>query len=252
MKTEITETLTTPESAEFNRLDKLVAAGAKTFMDVGMALVQIHKGRLYRDQFGTFEAYAASRGIKRREAYKLMTAVQVSLELGDVPHGAQTSKKALLALAEVPKKLRKQTFKDAAKKAKGTPTEKDIIEVSAEATNKPAQSGEPYVTPAEREIKSVAAGGKVVFPNPVISQGVPIDMGKVDVNMRKLFDEQPATMLREIPKGSTLTPKQFQTLMDEMEAMIPDDCDHTKFGVPAHKFAERQMNFGKAKSSAYY
>ena len=75
------------------------------------------------------------RGIKRREAYKLMTAVQVSLELGDVPHGAQTSKKALLALAEVPKKLRKQTFKDAAKKAKGTPTEKDIIEVSAEATN---------------------------------------------------------------------------------------------------------------------
>lgn len=193
-------------------MDKLVAAGAKTFMDVGMALVQIHKGRLYRDQFGTFEAYAASRGIKRREAYKLMTAVQISLELGDVPHGAQTSKKALLALSDVPKEQRKQTYKKAAKKAKGTPTEKDIIEVTAESLP-PCQ-----IPPADP-------------PEPT---------GTVfDLNM-----------------ASILTLNGFQELLDEIESALkekfPEPNAHTKFGVIANKFAERQMNFGKAKSSTYY
>lgn len=50
-----------------------------------------------------------------------------------------------------------------------------------------------------------------------------------------------------------LTPERFQKVLEELEGMIPDDCDHTKFAIIANKFVERQMNFGRNKneSSAY-
>ncbi len=50
--------------AEHNRLTELehtIEAGLKTFVDVGMALLEIREAKLYRGTHGTFERYCADR-----------------------------------------------------------------------------------------------------------------------------------------------------------------------------------------------
>lgn len=81
MKTEVIEVLSAVESAEFLKLDATIKAGAKTFMEVGHALVKVHEGKLYRAEFGTFKAYAESRGISAKQTYNLMNAVQLTMQL---------------------------------------------------------------------------------------------------------------------------------------------------------------------------
>lgn len=53
--------LTKAETDSLERHEKTIEAGLKSFVEVGNALLAIRDGRLYRAEFGTFEAYCKER-----------------------------------------------------------------------------------------------------------------------------------------------------------------------------------------------
>lgn len=151
--------------SEFQRLDSIIASGAKTFMDVGLALVEMHKGRFYLKQFPTFEAYAESRGIKRQSAYRLIEAVQLTLELEACPnsdtHRARinigllksSSANAVSKLKRVPKEKRIKVLNLAAEYSHGAPLTGPIIEAAAaQVAHRPAPSSKITLAQCQAEL----------------------------------------------------------------------------------------------------
>ena len=58
--------------------EAVIERGLKTFCEVGEALLAIRDGRLYRQDYSTFEDYCISRwGLARSRAYQLMDAAEV-------------------------------------------------------------------------------------------------------------------------------------------------------------------------------
>lgn len=67
--------------------EAVIEKGLNTFVDVGLALLAIRDGRLYRSDYATFEDYCRDRwGMERRQAYRLMDASEV---VKNVSHGTQ-------------------------------------------------------------------------------------------------------------------------------------------------------------------
>lgn len=80
---QITET----ENKRLTELEHVIDGGLKTFVDVGMALLEIRDSRLYRKDYGTFEEYCRDRwGMERRRTYQIMDAAKV---VGNVNLGTQ-------------------------------------------------------------------------------------------------------------------------------------------------------------------
>ena len=70
-----TEVLTVSETDRKAQLEATIERGMQTFVEVGLALMEIRDGRLYRAEFGTFEEYCQERwGWERRHAYRLIDA----------------------------------------------------------------------------------------------------------------------------------------------------------------------------------
>jgi hypothetical protein len=71
--------LTVIERRDLQRLETQIENGLKTFLQVGLALKEIRDLKLYREDFGTFEKYVASRWEHdRRWAYRLIEAADIS------------------------------------------------------------------------------------------------------------------------------------------------------------------------------
>lgn len=69
------EALTVPEADRKVQLEATIERGMQTFVEVGLALMEIRDGRLYRAEYGTFEEYCQERwGWERRHAYRLIDA----------------------------------------------------------------------------------------------------------------------------------------------------------------------------------
>lgn len=70
--------LDTKEKASLERHERTIAHGLSCFQEVGAALMAIRDGRLYREQFKTFEAYLENKwGIGRAHAYRLIEARKI-------------------------------------------------------------------------------------------------------------------------------------------------------------------------------
>lgn len=79
------ETLTVPEADRKAQLEATIERGMQTFVEVGLALMEIRDGRLYRAEYGTFEEYCQERwGISRPRAYQLIDAAVVTTELSTI------------------------------------------------------------------------------------------------------------------------------------------------------------------------
>lgn len=62
----------------FQQLEQTIANGLQTFVEVGAALQEIRKRKLYREKYPTFETYCRERwGISRPRAYQLIEAAGV-------------------------------------------------------------------------------------------------------------------------------------------------------------------------------
>src|SRR5713101_1174422 len=76
-------TLTAPERARFAELEKVVARGLDTFIEVGLALFEIREHRLYRGTHATFEKYCRERwGMSGRHANRTIAAAEAAAIVG--------------------------------------------------------------------------------------------------------------------------------------------------------------------------
>ena len=72
------EALTVPEVDRKAQLEATIERGMQTFVEVGLALMEIRDGRLYRAEFGTFEEYCQERwGWTRQRANQLIASADV-------------------------------------------------------------------------------------------------------------------------------------------------------------------------------
>lgn len=83
------EVLITPhlESATLPECESVIDSGLKTFRDVGMALERIRTGKLYAQEFTTFEEYCRQKWqIGRRRGYQLIEAAAVAETCAQIVH----------------------------------------------------------------------------------------------------------------------------------------------------------------------
>lgn len=210
------ETLTTKETNQFTKLDAIIVAGAKTFMEVGDALMKVRDAKLYRAKFATFEEYTESRGVSIRQAYRYMVAAETAKELKNVTRVSHdsdpinieviegASENALNELAKTAPEKRAKVAAKAAKNNGGKLTTKSIKEAAAELDHK----------------------------------AKPI----VDVEPVKKELPAPAPVETEKP----MTPGLFETTIQLMEARIPAELkDRVKYVSVLQRATVRQMKYGK-------
>ena len=83
------DALTKPERDTLAQCEGIIERGLRTFIEVGTALMAIRNSRLYRERYGTFDAYVTARWpeLSSRRAYQLMEAATVVQNLNP---GSQT------------------------------------------------------------------------------------------------------------------------------------------------------------------
>jgi hypothetical protein len=75
------------EAARLTELEAVIERGLGTFVEVGMAFLEVREARLYRGEFGTFEDYCRERWqLGRHRAFQLIDAARV---VANVDHGQQ-------------------------------------------------------------------------------------------------------------------------------------------------------------------
>ena len=84
------------ESQRLEELEKLIAKGQKTFVEVGLALAEIRDLRLYKREYSGFEEYCRKKwGWTKQHAYRLIEAAP-----GGKSHQLVTSEGAARELAK--------------------------------------------------------------------------------------------------------------------------------------------------------
>ena len=74
-----TSPLLPTEKTRLGELERIVEQGLATFLNVGRALLEIRDQRLYRESFGTFEAYLRQRwALSISRGSQLIAAVQTA------------------------------------------------------------------------------------------------------------------------------------------------------------------------------
>jgi phage N-6-adenine-methyltransferase len=82
---DFTTALTTTEQTRLTTCESIIEVGLSTFVDVGMALLEVRDSRLYRQQYATFEAYCSERwNMVASRARQLIAAANTVGNLGSV------------------------------------------------------------------------------------------------------------------------------------------------------------------------
>lgn len=88
--------LTGPEMDRLAMCEEVIERGLATFVDVGMALLEVRDSRLYRLAYPTFEAYCEARwNMSRSRAHRLIEAAGVASNLlptGNIPANERTAR----------------------------------------------------------------------------------------------------------------------------------------------------------------
>jgi hypothetical protein len=122
--------LTKEEAAELVKLEEVIRSGWTTFLEVGKALIRVRDGKLYKDEYASFEIYCQTKlGFSRPYAYNLIGSAEVSSQLSSI--GDKEIKPVNEAqcreLISVPKEKRKEAWKKAVVEADGKPLTAKII-----------------------------------------------------------------------------------------------------------------------------
>lgn len=158
--------LTVDERGRLDSLEAVIERGRQTFVDVGMALMEIRESKLYKP-YGTFEQYCKDRwGFSKQHSIRLIQASGIAQEMA--PMGAISSERTAREFVKVPKEERTKVAKEAAAVAKSAGREtinsSDVKEAKKrlyDPTPKVVESianeedGEPIETPEEPAITIV-------------------------------------------------------------------------------------------------
>lgn len=97
------EALTVPEVDRKAQLEATIERGMQTFVEVGLALMEIRDDRLYRAEFGTFEEYCQERwGWGRNYINKLIASAEVVENLGTIVPKLPATESQARPLAALP------------------------------------------------------------------------------------------------------------------------------------------------------
>jgi hypothetical protein len=140
-KTEPVQALTAPEFARRSELEATIEKGQKTFVEVGLALMEIREARLYRSDFDTFETYCQSKwGWGRVQSHRLIEAADTVKDLPESVTHWVTNERQARELAKVPKKQRAKVLKVASEGGEKPVTAKKIAETAKSFAPPPIQT----------------------------------------------------------------------------------------------------------------
>lgn len=141
--------LTTRETKALARCEQTIQRGLSTFCDVGRALLEIRDGRLYRDDYETFEGYCQARwDFSRQRASQLIGAAEAVEKLSTTVDTAPASERQIRPLLSVPEESRAAVWQDAVEAAPvgddGTPrvTAKHVEEAVQRWRGEPEETQE--------------------------------------------------------------------------------------------------------------
>jgi len=119
--------ITAPEITRLKQLEKIIKAGEKTFIEVGLALTEIRDDKLYRAEHGSFEKYMdRAWGWSKQHGYRIIEAAHVAKAIPEVK-----SQNAANALAKVPPPRRQNVVE------KIVETGKKVTAAAIKAVSKP-------------------------------------------------------------------------------------------------------------------
>ena len=162
-----TETSLTPdESGRLQSLEAVIERGKQTFIDVGTALMEIRRAKLYRATHSSFESYCVERwGFTRQHSARLIQASAIAMEvspIGDILNEGtarefvSVPKEDRPKVAEVAKEVAKEKGRDTINsrdvkeaKAKVYEVETKIEELPPEPNAEPLPTEEPMPTLVE-------------------------------------------------------------------------------------------------------
>jgi len=105
-KKEVLQPLNNGEKKQLRECEATIREGLRSFIEVGTALVEIRKGRLYRETHATFEEYVQSvLSLSRPHAYNLMDGAKVMRDLSsiaDIPLPANEAQARELKFLKTP------------------------------------------------------------------------------------------------------------------------------------------------------
>lgn len=132
--------ITLQESSDLVRLEKTIAQGLQTFVEVGEALAEIRDRKLFRIEHATFDDYLETKWkISRSRASRLIQAAEVVklLPTGNRP----TTERQARPLGALPPEQRAEAWQEAVEASPGgAPTAKAVAGVVAQRTGMPAET----------------------------------------------------------------------------------------------------------------
>ena len=152
--------LTQLETTALADLERTIAKGQQTFVEVGLALTRIRDERLYRADYGSFNEYCEARwGWGKDYSNKLISAANVVRSLPAATATIVATESQARELAKVPESDRAEVVEKAAKSGKVTAKSlRAAMRTTAAAASTPllSQNKEeaPHIKTADDEFRS--------------------------------------------------------------------------------------------------
>ncbi len=126
--------LTIEEATRLGRCEGVIKKGLNTFVEVGEALMVIRDSRLYRSEFGTFEAYCSERwGMVQQSATRMIRAAEVVRNIQSEPIGSlPMSESQARPLSSLPPEAQQEVWQDVVSRHGENITAAKVAEVVSE------------------------------------------------------------------------------------------------------------------------
>ena len=138
----MSEAVTLQESGDLVRLEKTIAQGLQTFVEVGEALADIRDRRLYRIEHATFADYCKVKWqMSDRRARQLMGASEVVADISKSGTTVPKTERQARPLTQLPPGKRAEAWRAVAEASPiGAPTAKTVVAVVAKRTGTPSEA----------------------------------------------------------------------------------------------------------------
>jgi len=124
--------LTPEQQNEFRKCEAVIEKKWQTFVELGQALARIRDGRLYRDQYASFEAYCRQRwAYGRHYANHLIAAAEVVAHLVTIVTTAPHHESQVRPLLGLTKDQAVTAWQAAVESAKGGPVTAQLVKAAA-------------------------------------------------------------------------------------------------------------------------
>ena len=124
----MSEAITFEESQRLVVLEKTIASGMQTFIEVGEALAEIRDSKLYKIEHDTFEDYCQKKWqMTARRAQQLVSAAEVVADCSKIGTIVPKTESQARPLTSIPREQRAEVFAEAsATSATGKPTAREV------------------------------------------------------------------------------------------------------------------------------